>query len=89
MRGAIGNTRVRLTRKIPLGKLNTTYRTWNLTCMESALRYLEIAERELADLDALTLRMENSERSPNDKRALREHITIIRAVWSAMEKLDG
>jgi hypothetical protein len=53
------------------------------------LPYSEIAQRELSDLDALTLRLEDSERSPNDKRALSEHIAIIRAVWSAMKNLDG
>lgn len=52
------------------------------------LRYSEIAGQELSDLDALILQLENSERSLKDKEALRKHIDIIRAVWSAMEDLD-
>lgn len=51
------------------------------------LPFGEIARRELSDLDALIVRLDNLERSDNDKEALRKHMRVIRSVWSAIENL--
>ena len=51
--------------------------------------YIEIAGRELSDLERISSELESCDVAAGEKEILREHIGIVRAVWLEMQKLGS